>query len=178
MFLSKRHAWKRVIVLMIILIVLSNSSLFGQDKLYQNEFPLSDVNLLDGPFKHARDLNIQTLLKYDVDRLLAGYRKEAGLPEKAKTYPNWDGLDGHVGGHYLSALAMNYAATKNPECKRRMDYMIAELKACQDANGINNPGWGNGYVGAVPNSKKIWSTLQKGDFAALSCCMGAMVQCT
>ena len=23
------------------------------------------------------------------------------------SYPNWDGLDGHVGGHYLSALAIN-----------------------------------------------------------------------
>ncbi|MEI6556758.1 MAG: beta-L-arabinofuranosidase domain-containing protein, partial [Paludibacter sp.] len=61
----------------------------SQDKLYPNEFPLGDVKLLDGPFKHARDLNIQTLLKYDVDRLLAPYRKEAGLPEKAKCYPNW-----------------------------------------------------------------------------------------
>ena len=65
----------------------------AQDKLYANKFPLSDVALLEGPFQHARDLNIQTLLKYDVDRLLAGYRKEAGLPAKAKIYPNWEGLD-------------------------------------------------------------------------------------
>lgn len=137
----------------------------AQDRLYRNQFSLSDVTLLDGPFKHARDLNIQTLLKYDVDRLFAGYRKEAGLPEKAKTYANWDGLDGHVGGHYLSAMAMNYAATKNAECKRRMEYIIAELKACQQANGQNTPDWGIGYVGAVPNGKKIWSTLQKADFA-------------
>jgi uncharacterized protein len=138
----------------------------AQDKLYTNEFPLSEVALLEGPFQHARDLNIHTLLKYDVDCLLAGYRKEAGLPEKAKSYPNWEGLDGHVGGHYLSALAMNYAATKNAECGRRMNYMIAELKACQDANDANNADWGKGYAGAVPNSKKIWSTLQRGDFAA------------
>ncbi len=139
---------------------------FAQPKLYSNEFALADVQLLDGPFKHARDLNIQTLLKYDVDRLLAGYRKEAGLPAKAKTYPNWDGLDGHVGGHYLSALAMNYAATNNAECKKRMDYMLAELQACQNANTQNHSNWGIGYVGAVPNSAKIWSTLQKGDFTA------------
>lgn len=142
------------------------SPCIAQDKLYHNEFPLSDVTLLDGPFKHARDLNIQTLLKYDVDRLLAGYKKEAGLPEKAKSYDNWDGLDGHVGGHYLSALAMNYASTKNEACKKRLDYILAELKACQDANGINNSKWGVGYAGAVPNSKTIWSTLQNGDFTA------------
>lgn len=144
---------------------LSNTS-YSQEKLYINEFPLKDVQLLDGPFKHARDLNIQTLLKYDVDRLLAGYRKEAGLLAKAKSYQNWDGLDGHVGGHYLSALAMNYAATNNTECKKRMDYILAELKACQDANTLNHADWGKGYVGAVPNSAKIWATLQKGDFAA------------
>src|SRR6187431_193726 len=166
MLLNKSYAWNRLVMYMIILIVLSNFSLFGQDKLYRNEFPLSDVQLLEGPFKHARDLNIETLLKYKVDRLLAGYRKEAGLRPKDSIYRNWDGLDGHVAGHYLSALAMNYAATKNAACKGRLYYMITELKACQDANGINNADWGKGYAGAVPKSKKIWSTLQKGDFAA------------
>jgi hypothetical protein len=138
----------------------------AQNVLYPNEFPLKDVTLLDGQFKHARDLNIETLLKYDADRLLAPFRKEAGLPEKAKLFPNWEGLDGHIGGHYLSAMAMNYAATGNAECKKRMDYMIAVLKACQDANGINNADWGKGYLGGVPNSKNIWSNLQKGDFKA------------
>ena len=147
-------------------IILTCNDIQAQDRLYHNEFPLKDVTLLDGPFKHARDLNIQTLLKYDVDRLLAPYRKEAGLPPKASFYPNWEGLDGHIGGHYLSAMAMNYAATNNAECKKRMDYMISELKACQEANEINNADWGKGYVGGVPKSKAIWSTLQKGDFTA------------
>jgi DUF1680 family protein len=143
--------------------IVYTNELTAQDKLYPNEFPLSDVTLLDGPFKHARDLNIQVLLKYDVDRLLAPYRKEAGLPEKAKSYLNWDGLDGHVGGHYLSAMAMNYAATGNAECKKRMEYMISELKACQEANAKNNPGWGVGYVGGVPRSAKLWSKIKEGN---------------
>ncbi|MDP4208854.1 MAG: glycoside hydrolase family 127 protein [Bacteroidota bacterium] len=147
----------------IALFIGGNFDLLAQNKLYPNEFPLGDVTLLDGPFKHARDLNIQVLLKYDVDRLLAPYRKEAGLPEKAKSYPNWDGLDGHVGGHYLSALAMNYASTGNAECKKRMDYMISELKACQEANAKNNPGWGVGYVGGVPRSTKLWSKIKEGN---------------
>lgn len=86
----------------------------AQDKLYKDEFPLSDVILLDGPLKHARDLNVQVLLKYDCDRMLAPYRKEAGLQPRKPSYPNWDGLDGHVGGHYLSALAIN-AATGDEE---------------------------------------------------------------
>ena len=110
----------------------------SQEKLYPNEFPLEDVTLLEGLFKHARDLNIEVLLKYDVDRFMAPYRKEAGLKPKAPSYPNWEGLDGHVGGHYLSAMAMNYAATGNKECKKRMDYMISEIKECQEANAMNN----------------------------------------
>ena len=69
----------------------------AQEKLYANEFPLGDVTLLDGPLKRARDLNISVLLKYDNDRLLAPYLKEAGLTPKGQSYPNWDGLDGHVG---------------------------------------------------------------------------------
>ena len=64
-------------------------------------------------------------------------------------------MDGHIGGHYLSAMAMNYAATGNTECKKRMDYMISELKTCQEANAINNSDWGVGYVGGVPNSKAV-----------------------
>jgi DUF1680 family protein len=140
------------------------ANLSAQNKLYPNEFPLGDVLLLDGPFKHARDLNIEVLLKYDVDRLLAPYRKEAGLPKKAECYPNWAGLDGHVGGHYLSAMAINYAATGNPECKKRMEYMLSELKECQEANAINNAEWGVGYVGGFPNSTKLWPAFKKGDF--------------
>ena len=136
---------------------------YAQDKLYADEFPLGNVTLLDGPLKKARDLNIQTLLKYDCDRLLAPYRKEAGLEPRAKTYPNWDGLDGHVGGHYLTAMAIN-AATGNDECRRRMDYMISELQLCADANVKNHPEWGKGYVGGMPNSERIWSTFKRGDF--------------
>ena len=137
---------------------------FGQN--YTHTFPLENVVLLESSFKHARDLNIQHLLQYDVDRLLTPYRKEAELEPKAKSYENWSGLDGHIGGHYLSAMAINFAATGNPECKQRMDYMIAELKACQEANAVNHPEWGVGYVGGVPESGKIWNNLQKGDFGA------------
>ncbi len=135
----------------------------AQEKLYADEFPLGDVTLLDGPLKKAQDLNVKTLLQYDCDRLLAPYRKEAGLEPKAPTYPNWDGLDGHVGGHYLTAMALN-AALGNEECRQRMEYMISELQECADANNKNHSDWGRGYVGGMPNSEKIWSTFKKGDF--------------
>ncbi len=152
-------------VLVLTSFVLNNSTAYAQNKLYANEFPLVDVTLLDSPFKHARDLNIEVLLQYDVDRLLAPYRKEAGLPAKAESYPNWIGLDGHVAGHYLSAMAMNYAATGNKESKKRMEYMLDEINACQKANAVDNTDWGVGYAGGFPNSVKLWSTFKKGDFS-------------
>jgi DUF1680 family protein len=130
----------------------------AQDKLYSNTFSLRDVELLDGPFRHACNLNVQILLKYDTDRLLAPFLKEAGLPPKGESFPNWIGLDGHIGGHYLSALAIHYVATGNLECKKRMEYIISELKRCQEANG-------DGYVGGVPNGKFLWEEIKKGNTA-------------
>ena len=152
---------KRILTTM--LMAAAVTAAHAQEKLYHDEFPLGDVTLLDGPLKKARDLNIKTLLQYNCDRLLAPYRKEAGLEPKAKTYPNWDGLDGHVGGHYLTAMAMN-AATSNDECRQRMEYMISELQLCAEANAKNHPEWGKGYVGGMPNSNRIWSNFKKGDF--------------
>lgn len=135
----------------------------AQDKLYKDEFPLGNITLLDGPLKHARDLNVQVLLKYDCDRMLAPYRKEAGLQPRKPSYPNWDGLDGHVGGHYLSALAIN-AATGNEECRKRMEYMISELQLVLDANNQRPEAWCHNYIGGVPNSAKMWTAFSKGDF--------------
>ena len=68
-----------------------------------------------------------------------------------------------MGGHYLTALAIN-AATGSKECQQRMDYFISELQACADANARNHPEWGKGYVGGVPQSARIWSAYKKGDF--------------
>lgn len=132
------------------------ANMFAQDKLYTNTFPLGQVKLLEGPFKHACDLNVQILLQYDVDRLLAPFLKEAGLQPKGESFPNWEGLDGHVGGHYLSALAIHYAATGNVDCKKRMEYMISELRRCQQKHA-------DGYVGGVPDGMKAWNEIKKGN---------------
>ncbi len=156
---------KRIRLFSLLMLSLCAGSSQAQDRLYADEFPLGDVTLLDGPLKHARDLNIKVLLQYDNDRLLAPFLKEAGLTPKGELYPNWAGLDGHVGGHYLTALAMN-AATGSKECQGRLEYWINELQACADANAKNHPSWGKGYIGGVPNSDRVWSTFKQGDFKA------------
>ena len=77
------------------------------------------------------------LLELDIDRLLAPYFKEAGLETVKENYTNWEntGLDGHIGGHYLSALSMMYASTGDKELLNRVNYFVTQLKKCQDANG-------------------------------------------
>ncbi len=136
--------------------LLCAASAGAQTVLYENEFPLSDVKLLDSPFRHAMDLNVDVLLSYDTDRLLAPYLKAAGLEPKGESFSCWDGLDGHIGGHYLSALAIHYAATGNPALKERIDYILGQLAMCAVARG-------DGYVGGVPDGEKLWKAIHDGD---------------
>ncbi len=126
-----------------------------------NTFPVSDVRLTSGMFKHAEDLDICYLMGLNPDRLLAPYMKEAGLKPKAENYPNWEntGLDGHIGGHYLSALSYMYASTGNEEIGKRLDYFLSELKRCQNASG-------NGYLCGVPDGKTIWNEIKEGKINA------------
>jgi len=122
------------------------------------EFRLEDVRLLDGPFKHAMMRDAEYLLRLDPDRLLSGFRKEAGLKPKAESYGGWESMTiaGHSLGHYLSACALMFAATGDARFRERVNYIVAELDECQRANG-------NGYVAAIPNGKKIFQEISAGD---------------
>lgn len=124
-------------------------------------FHLSAVRLLDGPFKRAQETDKKYMLALNVDRLLAPYLVEAGLQPKAKPYGNWEstGLGGHIGGHYLSALAKMYAATGDAEIQQRMHYMIDELERCQQKGST-------GYVGGVPGGKAMWQDVAAGKITA------------
>lgn len=124
-------------------------------------FPLSDVRLLDSPFKHAQETNLAYVLAMDPDRLLSPFLREAGLEPKTESYGNWEnsGLDGHIGGHYLTALSLAHAATGNPQAKARLEYMLAELQRVQDENG-------NGYLGGIPGGEKAWREIADGNIRA------------
>lgn len=143
------------------LLFICTTLLSAQVKSVIEYFPLQDVKLLNSPFKHAQDLDKQYLLELKADRLLSPFLREAGLTPKAESYTNWEntGLDGHIGGHYLSALSLMYASTGDKEIGERLDYMISELKRCQDANG-------NGYIGGVPGGKVIWQEVAEGNIRA------------
>lgn len=122
-------------------------------------FPLEDVKLLDGPFKHATELNIQSLLNYEPDRLLAKFRSEAGLEPKAEHYHGWEDntIAGHSLGHYLSAICLMYKSTGDERFRDRANYIVDQLAECQSADG-------EGYIGAFPDGKRILEEeVAKGD---------------
>lgn len=126
-------------------------------------FPINSVRLADSQFLKNQQADIHYLLGLDADRLLAPYLKGAGLPAKADNYSNWEntGLDGHIGGHYVSALSYMVAATGNKEIAARLDYVLSELKRCQDARK-------DGYLGGVPEPDQIWGEIAKGTINANS----------
>lgn len=135
---------------------LSLSHVTGQEHSVEL-FGLHQVKLLEGPFKKAMEVNKRYILEMDVDRLLAPYMKEAGIQWGAENYGNWEntGLDGHIGGHYLSALSLLSAASGEEEIDQRLDYMLEHLRRAQNQAG-------NGYLSGVPNGKKIWNELKQG----------------
>ena len=55
-------------------------------------FSLEDVSLLDGPFKHAMELDRTYVLSLDPDRLLLAFRLNAGIPSNARPYGGWMAL--------------------------------------------------------------------------------------
>jgi DUF1680 family protein len=121
-------------------------------------FNLQDVRLLPGEFWTGQAIATNYLSSLDPDRLLAGFRMEAGLPKKAEIYGGWEerGVAGHSLGHYLTGCSLAWAATGDPEFQRRVNYIVSELAACQKAEG-------DGYLAAFPGGRKAFAEIAKGD---------------
>jgi DUF1680 family protein len=120
-------------------------------------FAPGDVKLADSPFKRAMEADTRFLLDLKPDRLLSDFRVHAGLNPKAQKYGGWEssGLAGHSLGHYLSACALQYSATNNPEFRQRVDYVVDELAECQRARKT-------GYVGAIPKEDTVFAEVAQG----------------
>ena len=142
----------------------SDHALLSSPLVTAHPLPLEDVRLTGGPLKQAQDLENQYLLELEPDRMLAYLRRDAGLKPKAAGYGGWDGdgrqLTGHIAGHYLSGISLAWAATGDVRFKKRVNYMVSEFKAIQDAQG-------DGYIGALmdkdgKSGKKHFEDLRKG----------------
>jgi DUF1680 family protein len=126
-------------------------------------FALTDVRLLDGPFKDAQQRDEKYLLSLEPDRLLHNFRVNAGLTPKAPVYGGWESAQpwvdircqGHTLGHYLSACAMMHASTANDAFKNRCDYIVADLQECQKAGKT-------GLVCAFPDNAAQFDNIAAG----------------
>jgi uncharacterized protein len=100
-------------------------------------FPLSAVRLLRGPFEEEHARMAKYLLELDPDRLLAGFRANAGLQPKGEIYGGWEtgGLAGHSLGHYLAACSQEFARTGDPRFKAKVTAIVDGLAECQKARG-------------------------------------------
>jgi len=130
---------------------------FEEQTLRVRPFDLSQVRLLEGPFKHAQELSGKSLLNYEPDRFLSKFREVAGLEPKAEPYSGWEaeGIAGHSLGHYLSGCLLMYASTGDKRFKERVDYIVNELEEIQNANG-------NGYAMCVPRGKELFKEVSEG----------------
>jgi hypothetical protein len=120
-------------------------------------FNLNDVKITSGLFKDAMDKDVTYLLTVEPGRLLHRFYKNAGLPTNGDVYGGWEseGLSGHSLGHYLSACAMYYGYSGDPEFKKRTDLITGELERCQIARKT-------GYVGAIPNEDTLFNQVARG----------------
>ena len=113
-------------------------------------FSLTHVKLLDGPFKHAQELNEKYLLSLEPGRLLHTFRLTADLPTSAKPYGGWENptceMRGHSVGHYLSGCALAYQSSGNEELKERSAQVVAGMAECQAE-------FPSGYLSAFPEEQ-------------------------
>jgi uncharacterized protein len=125
-------------------------------------FPMTQVRLLDGPFKQAQDWNRHFLEELPVERLVLNFQSNAGLPVSAQPLGGWERPDcelrGHFTGHFLSGCSLMYSSTGSTVMKEKVDETVSVLAACQSKLG-------GGYLSAFPpsyferlrNGQKVWA---------------------
>ena len=115
-------------------------------------FALEDVEVKDLLWSEKMALNAEFLDAMDPERVLAGFRRTAGIPTDAEPYGGWENglIAGHGVGHYFSALAMRIADLrgKDPSGKaldlsiRNAETIMSGLSECQEK-------YGSGFLSAA-----------------------------
>lgn len=127
---------------------------------------VENVFLLESEKSLKRDRDMKYLLELDPKKILFHFYTEAGLAgslnfqiASMKLHDGWDNpvcqVRGMFTGHWLSAASRMYQETGNEELKARVNYIVKEIKRCQDRNG---GGW------AFPIPEKYLYGLKRGQF--------------
>lgn len=119
-------------------------------------FRLDQVQLGEGLLQEKRDRIKGFIREYDERKFLVLFNDQAGRPNPTGVSPpgGWeDGglLSGHWTGHYMTALSQAYAEQGEEAFKTKLDWMVTELAACQDAITARiEGGAGSGAADWVP----------------------------
>lgn len=117
-------------------------------------FKLDQVSLHEGLLQEKRDRVKDFIRTYDERRFLVLFNNVAGRPNISDVTPpgGWeDGglLSGHWTGHYMSALSQAYVDQGEDIYKTKLDWMVSELAACQEAYTKKKVHTHPGYLGAL-----------------------------
>ena len=127
-------------------------------------FPLSDVRLLDSPFRDNQLRNLAYLQFLDPERMLRAFRLNYGQATAAAPVGGWEApgsrVRGHTTGHLLSGLALSHANTGDPAAKAKAEYLVAELAQLQELAPA--AGYSAGYLSAFP--ERFFDWLEAGQF--------------
>lgn len=145
-------------------------------------FSLDKVQITEPRWAEKFDLNAAFLDEMDVERVLAGFRRTAGISTDAEPYGGWESglIAGHGVGHYFSALAMRIVylcgqavaageAMKIQECmeirksfefsKSQAERIVSGLRECQEK-------YGSGFLCAAdipdPDNKELQFDILEG----------------
>lgn len=142
-------------------VVRAGQTLVYPDAWSVRPFPLTSVSLGQSVFTRALNQHLVLYRAYSVDKILAVFRRNAGLDTKGATPPGgWEEygpnpdaqrwgpaeytrgqntagaggcLRGHYGGHFLSGIAMAYAATGEIALLNKVNAIVAGLEECRAA---------------------------------------------
>lgn len=155
---KKKERW---VISLLLTVILSLSAIHVNAQ--TSYFPLNEVQLLDSPFRDLQQKGKAYLLWLNPDSLLHFYRMEAGLLPKAQPYAGWESQDvwgagplrGGFLGFYLSSVSMMYRSTGDKELLRRLQYVLQELKRCQQAGG-------DGFLLGIKDGRKLFRDVASG----------------
>lgn len=142
-------------------VVRAGQTLVYPDAWSVRPFPLTSVTLGDSVFTRALNQHLVLYRAYNVDKILAVFRRNAGLATNGATPPGgWEEygpnpdaqrwgpreytrgqntagaggcLRGHYGGHFLSGISMAYAATGELALLDKVNAIVAGLEECRAA---------------------------------------------
>ncbi len=109
-------------------------------------------------FYEAQRTGLSYVLDYNPDRFLSPCYTALGKTAPCSPYGGWESrtIQGHMLGHYLSALSQFYFYANSSEALDKIKYTVEKIKSLQRSDG---------YFGGIPSSPFEEVASSKGNFS-------------